>query len=113
MSFPAIISISSAAEAKINEILGTREGKALGIRISLKTKGCSGLSWELEIVDEDNNLDDKVKINDCLTIFIDKKATLFLLGTELDYAETDLESGFIFNNPKEKGKCGCGESFYV
>lgn len=113
MSMPQLITLTESAIKAISSILSARDSKSAGVRISLKTKGCSGLSWDLEIVEEDSKLDDKVVINDSLTIFIDKKATLYLIGTELDYMETDLESGFVFNNPHEKGKCGCGESFYV
>ncbi|KAL0265533.1 UNVERIFIED_CONTAM: hypothetical protein PYX00_010926 [Menopon gallinae] len=67
----------------------------------------------MQVVRENSTTDDKVSINDKYSLFIDKKAALFVLGTKLDYVENDLDSGFVFHNPKEKGRCGCGESFYI
>lgn len=113
MSSFSLVTLTKSAQNALVQMLDEAEGNAIGVKVSLKTKGCSGLSWELEIAREKNEFDDNVIINNKYTLFIDKKATLFILGTTLDYIENDLESGFVFNNPKEKGKCGCGESFYV
>ena len=103
----------SATKAILDLIHSTADASVIGIRVTLQTKGCSGMSWNLELARNKVAGDDEVKINDEYSIFIDKKATLFILGTQLDYVETDLQSGFIFHNPKEKGRCGCGQSFYV
>lgn len=113
MSTISLITLTDNAKNAIVSMLSGAEGKVLGVRLQLKTKGCSGLSWDLEVAREDTGIEDKVAINEKYTLFIDKKAALFILGTKLDYIENDLESGFIFHNPKEKGRCGCGESFYV
>jgi len=85
---------------------------ALGIRIGVRSKGCSGLSYTLEFAEEKGPFDEVVEA-DGVTILIDPKATMFILGTEMDYVEDKLESGFVFRNPNEKGRCGCGESFHI
>ena len=84
----------------------------LGIKVNINTKGCSGLSYALEYVDEIDSKDEMLKFDD-IKIFVDPKASLFLIGTQVDYIESELESGFKFINPNEKGRCGCGESFHV
>ncbi|MDP1974896.1 MAG: iron-sulfur cluster assembly accessory protein [Alphaproteobacteria bacterium] len=109
---PNVLKITDAAQERIKALLAQREKSSLGIRIGLKTKGCSGLSYAIEYVDEVNPLDEKVSM-DTLTVFIDPKAIMFLIGTEMDFVESELESGFVFRNPNEKGRCGCGESFHV
>src|SRR5260221_13444267 len=109
---PPILSITPSAVAQVRNLLSKREKPAACVRIGLKTKGCSGLSYILEYVDAYNGHDEIIR-NDDLTIFIDPKAVMFLLGTTMDYIEEDLQSGFVFKNPNEKGRCGCGESFHV
>ncbi|MDG7056304.1 MAG: iron-sulfur cluster assembly accessory protein [Wolbachia endosymbiont of Meromenopon meropis] len=94
-----------------------RSEKAIGIRILIKQKGCSGLKYNIEyaysirplesVIEESCSDGQKVKI------LIDPKSVMFILGSEMDYVEKKLSSGFVFNNPNEKGKCGCGESFHV
>ena len=81
-------------------------------QIRYKYKGCSGLSYTLQYVDivDDN---DEIFEFDNIKIFVDPKSSLFLIGTQMDYVEGELESGFKFINPNEKGRCGCGESFHV
>ena len=111
-SRPALFKITSAAADQVKRLLEAREKPALGVRIGLRTKGCSGLSYTLEYVDELNPLDEVVKEHD-VTVFIDPKAVMFLIGTQMDFEEDELQSGFTFNNPNEKGRCGCGESFHV
>ncbi len=107
-----MITLTSEAVSQVKALLESRDKPSEGIRIGVKTKGCSGLSYTLEFVDEIQIADEKVKVED-LNIFIDPKATLFLIGTKMDYIEDDLQSGFQFTNPNEKGRCGCGESFHV
>ncbi|HAD86766.1 MAG TPA: Fe-S cluster assembly scaffold SufA, partial [Rhodospirillaceae bacterium] len=83
-----------------------------GVRVGIRTKGCSGMSYTLEFADEKNEFDEVVE-DKGVRIFIDPKATMFIIGTEMDFVEDKLESGFVFNNPNEKGRCGCGESFHI
>ena len=107
-----MITITSDAIVQVKKLLENRGKSSEGIRIGVKTKGCSGLSYTIEYVDKVDSSDEKV-IADDINIFIDPKATLFLIGTKMDYVEDDLQSGFQFTNPNEKGRCGCGESFHV
>jgi iron-sulfur cluster assembly protein len=108
----APITITEAAVSRIKTMLGERGRESLGIRIGVNTKGCSGLSYTLEFADELAPMDESVTV-DGVTVFIDPKATLFILGTEMDFLTDKLQSGFTFNNPNEKGRCGCGKSFHV
>lgn len=107
-----MITLTSEAINQVKRLLDSRNKPSEGIRIGVRTKGCSGLSYTLEFVDQIEKSDEKIKVDD-LNIFIDPKATLFLIGTRMDYIEDDLQSGFQFTNPNEKGRCGCGESFHV
>ena len=109
---PSPIEMTPAAISQVRALLESRGKPSLGIRISVRTKGCSGMSYTLEFADEKGDFDEEVKV-DGITVLIDPKATMFILGTEMDYVEDKLESGFVFNNPNEKGRCGCGESFHV
>ncbi|MGH6894357.1 MAG: HesB/IscA family protein [Dongiaceae bacterium] len=109
---PAAIKLTPAAIERVKALLDKRGKPSAGIRIGVKTKGCSGLSYTLEFADEKGAMDEAVQ-QDGVTVLIDPKATLFVLGTEMDYVEEKLQSGFVFRNPNEKGRCGCGESFHV
>ena len=104
--------ITDAAAARVKELLDKRGKPSAGIRIGVRTKGCSGLSYTLEYADERGKFDEIVE-DKGVTILIDPKATMFLLGTEMDYVEEKMQAGFKFTNPNEKGRCGCGESFHV
>jgi iron-sulfur cluster assembly protein len=106
------MTVTPAAAQRVQALLAARGKPSYGVRIGVKTKGCSGLSYTLEYADEPMPFEEKVEL-DNVRILIDPKATLFILGSEMDYKETPLESGFTFRNPNEKGRCGCGESFHV
>ena len=110
MKFP--ITLTEQAVHRVRALLDGRGKPSLGIRIGVNTKGCSGLSYTLEFADELNSFDDSLTV-DGVTVFIDPKATLFIVGTEMDFIEDKMQSGFTFNNPNEKGRCGCGKSFNV
>lgn len=107
-----MITVTSNAVNHIKKLLSSRDKKPIGIKLGIETKGCSGLSYNMEFVDQPTEGDELLTIND-INIYIDPKATLFLLGTVMDYEEGILESGFKFINPNEKGRCGCGESFHI
>lgn len=103
-----IITLTDAARSRVGEILSANDG-AKGIRVGLKNGGCAGMEYTVDLVNEPEAGDDKVEISQG-TVYIDPKAMLFLLGTELDYETTKLRNGFVFNNPNETSACGCGES---
>jgi iron-sulfur cluster assembly protein len=109
---PAAISVTPAALERVRELLGKRGKPSVGIRIGIRSKGCSGLSYTIEYADERGPGDEAIE-QDGVTILIDPKASLFIFGTEMDFVEEKLQNGFVFRNPNEKGRCGCGESFHV
>ena len=108
----APITITENAIERVRYLMTSRGKPSLGIRIGVKTKGCSGLAYTLEYADEKNPFDEELRVDD-VVVFIDPKATLFILGTEMDFVDDKMQSGFTFNNPNEKGRCGCGKSFRV
>lgn len=93
-------------------LLAARGKPSAGIKIGVRTKGCSGLSYTVEYADTIEKFDEVVDAGE-FKVLIDPKAVLFLIGTEMDYVEEKLKTGFTFRNPNEKGRCGCGESFHV
>jgi iron-sulfur cluster assembly protein len=106
------LSVTDAAAQRIRELLEKRGRPSAGVRVGVRSRGCSGLSYTLEYADEKGRFDEVVE-DKGVTVLIDPKAILFILGTEMDYVEEQLQSGFTFRNPNEKGRCGCGESFHV
>lgn len=105
------IKVSEAAARHASSFLTSR-GKGIGLRLGVKTTGCSGLAYVLEFVDE-LNPDDKVFEDHGVKIIIDGKSLVYLDGTQLDFVKDGLNEGFEFNNPNANGECGCGESFNV
>ena len=105
------ITLTEPAAERVKAYLENR-GKGIGLRLGVKTMGCSGMSYVLEFVDEINP-EDEVFEHSGVTVIVDPKSLVYLDGTELDYAKDGLNEGFEFNNPKEKAACGCGESFTV
>lgn len=105
------ISMTEAAAARVTKFLQSR-GKGVGLRLGVKTSGCSGMAYVLEFVD-DVQPDDQVFNQYGVNIIIDSKSLVYLDGTELDFVKEGLNEGFKFNNPNIKGECGCGESFTV
>ena len=106
------ISITPRAAERVRALLARRDEPAAGMRFGVRPRGCSGMSYTLEYAEAPGPFDERIEV-DGVTIFIDPKATMFILGTEVDYVEDKLQSGFVFRNPNEKGRCGCGESFNV
>ncbi len=111
---PNLISLTDAAADRVKLLLERHEGEkpAIGLKIGVKTAGCSGLQYTMdyvvEVLPHDEIVEDKG-----VTVIVDPLATMYLLGTELDYVEDKLEPGFRFSNPNESSRCGCGESFTV
>lgn len=109
---PPIIKVTDVAAERVKFLLAKRDKPSLGIRVGVKSGGCSGLAYTFEYCDVESNADEKIVDRD-VTVFIDPKAILYLIGTTLDYVDEKTKSGFVFINPNEKGKCGCGDSFHV
>tara|TARA_R110000772_G_scaffold49123_1_gene112313 strand:- start:7294 stop:7617 length:324 start_codon:yes stop_codon:yes gene_type:complete len=107
-----MMTITDQAAERVKALLASRGKPSAGVRIGIRTKGCSGMSYTLEFADEKNEFDEIVE-DKGVRVFIDPKATMFIIGTQMDFVEDKLESGFTFENPNEKGRCGCGESFHV
>lgn len=105
------IQMTEAAAERVKSFLHNR-GKGIGLRLGIKTTGCSGLAYVLEFVDELNPDDQMFEING-VNIIVDGKSIVYLDGVELDFSKEGLNEGFKFNNPNAKGECGCGESFTV
>ncbi|GLX82758.1 iron-sulfur cluster assembly protein IscA [Thalassotalea eurytherma] len=105
------VTMTPAAAERVQTFM-TNRGKGLGLRLGIKTTGCSGLAYVLEFVD-DLNEDDELFTIDGVNIIIDAKSLVYLSGTELDFVKEGLNEGFKFTNPNAKGECGCGESFNV
>jgi iron-sulfur cluster assembly protein len=105
------VTLTTAAAERVKSFMANR-GKGLGLRLGIKTTGCSGLAYVLEFVD-DVNADDEVFSIAGVNIIIDAKSIVYLAGIELDFVKEGLNEGFKFTNPNAKGECGCGESFNV
>jgi iron-sulfur cluster assembly protein len=108
---PPLMRLSDAAAERLRTLYA-KPGAKKFIRIAVKTKGCSGLSYDLTFVDEPGPGDEIVRDHG-LTLLVDRKASLFLFGTVMDFRREQFSEGFTFVNPNEKGRCGCGESFHV
>lgn len=106
-----MITLTEKAANRVSTFLANR-GKGLGLRLGVKTTGCSGMAYVLEFVDELNE-EDQVFDQHGVKLIIDPKSLAYLDGTELDYKKEGLNEGFEFNNPNAKSECGCGESFNV
>lgn len=105
------ITVTSAAARHIAKRLAKR-GKGLGIRMGVKTTGCSGLAYTLEYVDSPTEGDIEC-VHDNVTIFVAPKSAAYLMGTIVDFERNGLNEGFVFRNPNERDRCGCGESFRI
>jgi len=108
-----MITLTDQAITKIKKML-SRRGKGLGIRVGVKTTGCSGLAYVLEFVDnEPDNMNEEVYETNGVKIWSDKKSAVYLNGLSIDWVRNGLNEGFEFINPNERDRCGCGESFRV
>ena len=107
-----IISLSENAAKRITEIMTSAEKNSIGVRVGVKAGGCAGMSYVMEYTKEINPNDEVIE-DKGVKVFIDSAAVMYLLGTEMDYKKDDFSSSFIFKNPNETERCGCGESFKV
>ena len=105
------VTLTEAAAKHVQKFL-TRRGKGVGLRLGVKTSGCSGMAYQLEYVDALAS-EDMVFDQHGVKLMVDPKSLAYLDGTELDYVREGLQEGFKFNNPNERNRCGCGESFRV
>jgi len=114
---PKVVTLTDAAAARVKEIMARKaleepDQPYAGLRVGVKNGGCAGSEYVFEYAAEKNPLDEVVEDKD-VTILIDPKAVLFLIGTTIDYETTKLSSKFVFNNPNETDACGCGESVTI
>jgi len=107
-----IISLSENAAKRIKEIMCAAEKNSVGVRVGVKSGGCAGMSYVMEYAKEVNPNDELIEEKG-VKLYIDPAATMYLLGTEMDYKKEEFSSTFVFNNPNETERCGCGESFKV
>ena len=108
---PPLMTLTEAAAARLRDLYAKGQAGML-LRVSVNTKGCSGLSYDMSWVEQPGPGDEVVN-DKGLRVLVDRKASLFLIGSVMDYEVKALSSGFTFSNPNEKGRCGCGESFHV
>ncbi|HWE46425.1 MAG TPA: iron-sulfur cluster assembly accessory protein [Caulobacteraceae bacterium] len=109
---PKVVSLTDRAAERVREIMARAEKPYAGLRVGVKNGGCAGQEYQLEYADAANPLDEVVE-DKGVTILIEPKAVLFLIGTEIDYETTPLASKFVFRNPNETDACGCGESVTI
>ena len=107
-----IITLSNNAAHRIKEIMSKAEKNAIGVRVGVKSGGCAGMSYIMEYAKKTNPNDEIIE-DKGVKVFIDSSAIMYLLGTEMDYKKEEFSSNFVFNNPNETERCGCGESFKV
>lgn len=109
---PKIVTLTDRAAERVREIMARAEKPYAGLRVGVKNGGCAGQEYVLEYAEEANPLDEVVEDRG-VTILVDPKAVLFLIGTEIDYEVTKLSAKFVFRNPNETDACGCGESVTI
>ncbi len=109
---PQLMSLTEAAAERVREIMDNSDKSIAGVRVGVKNAGCAGMAYTMDYAEQADPMDDVVE-DKGVKLFVDPKAVLFLLGTEMDYEVTQLKSGFVFKNPNETSACGCGESVTI
>ena len=109
---PKVMTLTDAAATRVKDIIAKSNEQIIGLRVGVKNGGCAGMEYTMDYAREKSPLDEVVEDKD-VTVLIDPKAVLFLLGTEMDYKVDVLSSGFVFNNPNQTSACGCGESVEI
>jgi|TARA_B110000967_G_scaffold160514_1_gene166409 iron-sulfur cluster assembly protein len=107
-----IITLSDNAAGRIKEIMSGTSNNSIGVRVAVKSGGCAGMSYVMEYT-KTINPNDEVIEDKGVKVYVDAAAVMYLLGTEMDYKTEEFSSSFVFNNPNESERCGCGESFKV
>ena len=107
-----VIRVSEPAARRVREIVANADGPAEGVRVGVKKGGCAGMEYTIDLVRQPQVGDDVVDVGGA-KVFVSPQATLFLLGTEMDFEVTKLRTGFIFRNPNQTSACGCGESVEI
>ena len=108
-----ILTFSEKAKSRLKEIMSSNyHQESLGLRISVTSGGCAGMTYKMDYIQKKIDGDENINI-DGINVFIDPKAIMYLIGTKMDYKEDKFASSFVFNNPNETEKCGCGESFKI
>jgi iron-sulfur cluster assembly protein len=109
---PAIMTVTEAAAAQLKRLIEQHKPDAAGVRIGVRNGGCNGMSYTMDFAEELGPMDETVDA-DGVKVVVDPMAVMYLVGTEMDYVQETLASNFVFRNPNETGRCGCGESFSV
>jgi len=107
-----IITMTEAATARARLLMSSADSEIIGLRVGINSRGCSGLSYVVEYASDRRQFEEVIEYEG-FSVFIDPAASMFLIGSEMDYQEGQFQTGFTFNNPNAKGTCGCGESFHV
>ena len=109
-----LITLSDNAATRIKEVMASASKSTIGVRVGVKSGGCAGMSYLMEYVEKVKvKVDDEIVEDKGVKVFIDPGAVMYLLGTEMDYKKEEFSSTFIFKNPNETERCGCGESFKI
>ena len=109
---PAVLNLTDRSHARIAELMGKAPAGAIGVKLSTPRRGCSGLAYSVDYVNEAAPFDEAI-VTPGGTLYIDGASVLYLVGSTMDWVEDDFAAGFVFENPNAKGACGCGESFTV
>jgi iron-sulfur cluster assembly protein len=112
MQTPKPMTLTEAAADRVKSLITGTETGVQGLRVGVKAGGCSGMTYFIEYAEDQRPMEEVIE-DKGVKIFIDPQAIIYLLGTEMDYRADQLQSGFVFNNPNELDRCGCGESFRV
>ncbi len=106
------VTLTDAAIARVKALIERSDKPVAGLRVGVSNTGCSGHSYVVEYAEAKRPFEEEIE-QDGVKVFIDPVALMFIIGSKMDYVEGKLQSGFVFENPNEKGRCGCGESFHV
>ena len=109
---PAAVTLTPAAEARVAALMAKAPAGAIGVKLSPPRRGCSGLAYSVDYVNEAVPFDERIE-TPAGTLYVDGGSILYLIGSTMDWVEDDFTTGFVFQNPNAKGSCGCGESFTV